>query len=213
MLHLASPSPVSLEKRSAGTSAWTPVCSSPCDVPVDMAAQYRVTGEDLNPSDAFYLQTPSGDATSLKLRVDPSKQSKQTAGVVLLGVGGAVTIGGVVVLALASTAGQREQETSGADNQTHTSHTDAVFAGTAMVIAGVAAGVTGGAYLLDSSTHVYGPVRMVDDDTSKDRVAKRSRAVAQARSRDNARVLPAPERSNNDSSPRFVSIPILGGTF
>jgi hypothetical protein len=80
-----------------------------------------------------------------------SSAGKATTGWIVLGVGGAVTIGGVVLDILA--AGKNQVSGSGGPGDTTTTQnqkTDLLFAGTTMIVAGLVAGIYGGSLIVAS---------------------------------------------------------------
>jgi hypothetical protein len=61
-------------------------CLAPCDQPFPREGMYRITGEGLIPSDAFYLPARSNEVT---LDVDAGMQAQKTTGAVM-GIGGII---------------------------------------------------------------------------------------------------------------------------
>jgi hypothetical protein len=78
-----------------------------------------------------------------------SSSSKATTGWIVLGAGGAVTIGGIVLDAI---AGGKNQVTGqggpGDTTTTQNQKTDLLFAGTTMIVAGLVAGIYGGSLIV-----------------------------------------------------------------
>jgi hypothetical protein len=153
-VHVESPVAVSLERRQ-GDGAWEHVCVSPCEgsdfahnaalTPVD--AEYRIVGTELNPSKLFRLDASKSKVT---LKVTPGYLSRERAGLYVLGAGGLVALGGVVLI-LVGTGGDK---TFNPDDQTHTGNTDILGGGIAMILAGVGAGIFGGAWMIDNGRSV-----------------------------------------------------------
>jgi hypothetical protein len=144
-VHLDTPRRVRLDRRKDESSPWVEVCWSPCDTRTWADATYRVVGEDVVPSETFTL--PPAKDGKVSLDVKPASRNKRNAGWVTLGGGVALTVAGAIVAGAASKA----TDTFSNDGQTHNSHYDAVAAGTIMMIAGVAAGLTGGAWAYEGT--------------------------------------------------------------
>jgi hypothetical protein len=125
-----------------------------------------------------------------------SSSSKKTTGWVLVRVGGALTVGGIVTNAIAAansgvTSGMGGGSDSGQSNNTRT---DLLFAGTFLIVAGVVTGVYGGSMVWSASKGVDSKASdRPEDDAKTDGVTK----VAQARFA---------------SSPTFT-VPLLSGKF
>ena len=116
------------------------VCTSPCDKPVPQGVRYRVGGG--RPSDSFILDAHGGAA---KITVDAASKRGFWTGASVLGAGVALAAGGVIALAM----GYANQGlVPGADGTvTDTTYSDTMILGTTLVVAGVAAGIYGGATL------------------------------------------------------------------
>jgi hypothetical protein len=156
MVHLKSDKPVTLQRRSGESGSWETVCSSPCDVAAPVGDQYQVTGEGVNPSKPFMLNSSKG---VVKLDVEAGQKKDETKGIVFLVVGGALVIAGIIVIAV---AGGTKGGVSGQGNDSGTTHlgnTNAIFAGGGLIFAGLGAGIYGGAtYLNSKSSTVEGDV-------------------------------------------------------
>ena len=148
-LHVESPTPVTIE-----TNSGEAVCTSPCDQLVPAASLYRVGGQ--RPSKPFVLEGKNGHA---KISVDPATNRDFYTGVGVLGGGGALAIAGGIVTAVAY--GMRSDAVPGIDGtQTDTSYTDGMTVGVTMMVAGIAAGIWGGATMLSNrETTVSGHVQ------------------------------------------------------
>lgn len=139
LLHVESPRKVGVENVDTGAV----VCHSPCDIAVPATARYRIVGG--RPSDTFVLASRKGSA---KLEVEPASKKGLVAGVAVGGAGLALLTAGIVVLGVA-TAERDDTPLAGRDGTTTESgFPDAMYAGTVMVFAGVAASVWGGAHVL-----------------------------------------------------------------
>ena len=136
MLHVKSDAVVAIEREDTGEL----VCTSPCDKPVPQGVRYRVGGG--RPSDSFILDAHGGAA---KITVDAASKRGFWTGASVLGAGVALAAGGVIALAM----GYANQGlVPGADGTvTDTTYSDTMILGTTLVVAGVAAGIYGGATL------------------------------------------------------------------
>ncbi len=150
---------MSLEKRSTPGSAWEHVCNSPCDVPTTTTEEYRVLGENLNDSKPFVLDASQGE--KITLDVSPGVHNKAALGGWVVAGGAVLAVGGIVTLV----AGSKSNYVAG-DNGTGTpnSNTDWIFVGSGLLLAGVVAGLTGGALMYDNAhTKVDGAIGAVPD--------------------------------------------------
>jgi hypothetical protein len=158
-VHINSPKSVSLEKRSGATSPWEHVCNSPCDVATSSTAEYQIVGETLNDSKPFLLDASQGD--KITLDVTPGVHNKAALGGWVVAGGAVLAVGGIVTLV----AGSKSNYVAG-DNGTGTpnSNTDWIFVGSGLIVAGVIAGLTGGAFMFDNAhTKVDGAIGAVPD--------------------------------------------------
>jgi hypothetical protein len=153
-VHINSERKVNLEKRDSAGSAWEFVCSSPCDVVASVSPQYHVVGDDLNASQPFVLDASAGN--KLTLDVTPGVHNKAKTGALVVAGGAALIIGGVVVLLAGS-----KSTTAPGDNGTETNNqnTDFISVGSILIVAGVIAGLGGGALMYDNAhTKVEGSI-------------------------------------------------------
>jgi len=137
MLHVKSPDRVvAIEREDTGEV----VCTSPCNKEVPATVRYRVGG--YHPSNAFVLEGHGGRA---KISVAAATKRDFVTGAAVLGTGGALVLGGVLALALGYAS---QGNVPGAEGVvTDTTYSDTMIAGTALVVAGVTAGIWGGATL------------------------------------------------------------------
>jgi hypothetical protein len=154
VVHLDSPEPVNLEHRGGigiERNPWEPVCHAPCDMAVPAGDEYRVTGPTVNNSKSFILK--SGEGQKVTLQVTPGKQSKATAGYVLLGTGAGLAIAGTLVIVFGSRGGKTfPGGEGGADTSTtNNANYNFILAGTGLILGGVVAGVVGGALAIDNA--------------------------------------------------------------
>jgi hypothetical protein len=107
-----------------------------------------------------------------------SNSSKATTGWIVLGAGGAVTIGGIVLDAIAG--GKNQVSGSGGPGDTSTTQnqkTDLLFAGTTMIVAGIVAGIYGGSLVVAANKHNADASRDLPPATgSTDAVTKTAQA-------------------------------------
>jgi hypothetical protein len=162
-VHLNSPKPVSLERRASSGSAWEYVCTSPCDASVSLRDEYHIVGENLNSSKPFVLDGSQGD--KITLDVTPGVHKKAQMGKWVLLGGGILVVGGVIMLV----GGSRSNDVPGNGGAVTTNtNDDWIFAGTAVIVAGVIAGITGGSFLVDNAhTKVDGAIGAVPDRDRK----------------------------------------------
>lgn len=132
---------------------------------------------------------------------DPEKNEshagKKTTGWVLVGVGGALGIAGIVVDVVGANAGHVAGSGAGGDGgQTDNSRTDLLFVGTSLIVAGLVSGIYGGA-LIWSADH--GGDTKTSTPTSQQDDAKADGATKAA-------------QAKLASAPSFV-IPVLSAKF
>jgi hypothetical protein len=158
-VHINSPKPVSLEKRSGSTSPWQHVCNSPCDSATPTSDEYQIVGTNLNDSKPFILDSSEGD--KITLDVTPGVHAKENAGKWILGGGIVFIAGGVITLA----AGSKNTPPGGNDGVvTNHSNMDAISVGTALILVGIIGGLGGTSLLVDNAhTKVEGAVGAVPD--------------------------------------------------
>ena len=116
-IHVTSPSPALMQRRTVGTRRWTTACTSPCDVELPRSDEYRLIATDGTPGEPFRLPA---DETSLSLTVpDKGKVSAaRTVGGSALFIGGGAlaimgtigVVGGIAVTAATCTPTPSEQE-------------------------------------------------------------------------------------------------------
>jgi hypothetical protein len=144
IVHINSPTPVTLQKRSAPSAAWETVCTSPCDQRASVSDQYRVVGEGgATPSKHFHLDSAKGTAT---LDVTPGDPKKKTTGLIVVGVAGVLTTAGIITII----AGSKPSNAFRADGTTGLSNTNVLFIGTALIVAGAATGIYGAAMIINN---------------------------------------------------------------
>lgn len=195
MVHIKSDKPVTLQKRSGESGAWETVCTSPCDVKVSVSDQYQVTGDGVNASKPFMINA-SGSTAQLDVTVG-SEKSKST-GLIVLGVGGALTLGGILAAAIGGGTGGISGTGAGDDGTTHNSHTNWFWVGGAMIMVGVGTAIYGGAMFVNSAHS------QVEGD-----VAKPQPARGQNKTPDAGHY----EAKNAKPVVPVFSVPIFQGTF
>ncbi|HVH47624.1 MAG TPA: hypothetical protein VM925_35055 [Labilithrix sp.] len=127
---------VAIERADTGEF----VCTSPCDREVPATARYRIRGS--RPGGTFILDSRSGAA---RITVDPATSKGFWTGALTLGAAGALVGSGALALALGYTS---QGPVPGSDGSiSDTSYSDTMIAGTFLVVAGLAAGIFGGATL------------------------------------------------------------------
>jgi hypothetical protein len=185
-LHVRAPDGVAVERVDTGEL----VCTSPCDRDVPASALYRIGGA--RPSDSFMLDAHGGTA---KISVDPASNRGFWTGAVALGGAGALIGSGVLAIALGYAS---QRPVPGPDGTvTDATYSDTMILGTVLVVAGMAAGIWGGATLASNlKSRVTGNI--VKDPPA--------RGTAQ------------PLRTATTSGPSWSAgptfhVPILGGVF
>lgn len=139
LLTVDSPRKVAVENVDTGAV----LCHSPCNVAVPATARYRIAGS--RPSDTFVLDARKSTAN---ISVDPASRRGLVAGFAVGGAGAALAAAGAIVLGVA-TAERDETPLAGRDGvTTESGFTDAMYAGTVMVIAGLAGAIWGGAHVV-----------------------------------------------------------------
>jgi hypothetical protein len=140
---------------------------------------------------ASVTPTESAGASS-STTTSTTDASKAKTGWIVLGVGGALTIGGIVLDIVGTQTGSVSGEGGVGDSgKTSNARTNFYWGGTALIVAGIVTGVVGGAMIMNKGEdkHSAPPV----DDASTDGVTK---TVQAAYSR----------------APSFT-VPVLGATF
>jgi hypothetical protein len=125
-----------------------------------------------------------------------NNSGKKTTGWIILGVGGAVGIGGIIVDVVAGNMNKLSGAGGPGDNgQTNSATTNLVFLGTTMILGGVIGMIYGGSmvYSADHADSKSSPRSPDLDDASRDDATKAVQAKL-------------------SSSPTFT-IPVLGATF
>jgi hypothetical protein len=123
----------------------------------------------------------------------PHRVSRRTTGIVLLGVGGAVAVTGLVLDIVGTSQGSVSgQGGTGDSGTTSNARTNFYSAGTILLVAGVVTGIVGGSFLLRRPDTQQAPPPAVGEGTV-DAVTKTAQAAAQRG--------PA------------LSIPVVGATF
>jgi hypothetical protein len=150
LVHIDSSEPVQLVRRHGANVVWWHVCWSPCDVSAPLGDEYLLAGEKVNRSKPFRLE-PGADGRVL-LRVKPGVKAKHTTGLAFLAGGGVLALLGTTVLAV----GIDPSVTFQNDALTHNENTTAIAVGSLLIVGGVAAGITGGAWALDNAYTTVG---------------------------------------------------------
>jgi hypothetical protein len=107
-----------------------------------------------SPAVADDSKSASAEPSPAAPEPNSSSSSKATTGWIVLGAGGALTLGGLVLDIVA--AGKNHLSGQGGPGDTSTTQnqkTDLLFAGTTMIVAGIVAGIYGGSLVVASSKH------------------------------------------------------------
>ncbi len=187
-VHINSPSPVTLQRRSSAGGSWETVCTSPCDQRAPVGDEYQVTGKGLTESKPFRLDASHGPVV---LDVSPGNPVKQTVGLYLAIGGGVLIVAGAIVMIV----GAKPSTTFPADGTTGTRNTNMLFVGGALVFSGVVAVIYGGSMMVNNKASA------VEGDVSKSGAAQGRNDVVVKTAQ-----VPAP------TTPTFI-VPVFSGTF
>jgi len=176
---------------AAAASAQLTVLSSPA------------FADDASASAGASVSTSAGtSSTSSSTSTGTADQSKATTGWIVLGIGGAATITGLVLDIVGANSGSVSgQGGPGDSGTTSNARTNLYWGGTALIVAGIVTGVVGGSMIVNANKSTDGttpstpPTRQEEDASngSSDAVSK----VASA---------------SLKSAPAFV-VPVLGARF
>jgi hypothetical protein len=150
------------------------------------------------------LQSTAAFADDAKASITPTEDSsgggssshaqRKKTGWIILGVGGAVTVAGIVIDIVGATQSSNlaGQGGSGDSGTTQNSRTNLYWGGTALIVAGVVTGIVGGSMVWAKPSPPTGRDH-TSDDAQIDNVTKTAAAAAQA-------------------TPSFT-LPLVGATF
>jgi hypothetical protein len=154
-----------------------------------------ISGSASTSSDASASAAGSATTAPAAAPEDSSKSGKKRNGWILLGIGSAVTIGGLVVDIVGANSGHLAGEGGSGDNgQTDSTRPNLYFLGTTLMVAGIATAIYGGALVwsADHSTDTTNSPKPEDDAKSDSVITTVQAKLA--------------------SAPAFT-IPIVGATF
>jgi hypothetical protein len=106
LVHIDSPRPVSLQRRSPDGRIFVEVCSSPCDRDVVASGTFRVVGSGVRGSKPFELEAMTEERVFIT--VDPASTGWFVGGIILTSLGGVALIVGLVVAAIGSATSSSE---------------------------------------------------------------------------------------------------------
>ena len=135
-VHVDGPAQADFERRAAD-GTWQHVCMLPCDAQANAGEQYRVLGTDVAPSAPFMIDGSKGKAS---IKVNAGSIRKSRTGLWLLGGAGVLGIASVVTLIVGGVFDGFDS--SGVVSQ---GRTDALFAGSFMLLGALGLGAYGGA--------------------------------------------------------------------
>ncbi len=185
LVHIDSPSPVELQVTHGQKNDWQTVCASPCDQAFAAHGSYRIAGSGVRPSSTFTLSAMHGRAD---LVVSPASSGWFVGGIVMLGVGGGVTLVGAFIGLIAGLTATVDKSGTSTNIET-----------TGWTMAGVGAiGLVAGIVAVASNTH--SSLEMHDGNAPPAQPTQPTATWKDA---------PAFEAA----LPRPVSVPILGGSF
>ncbi|HEY8089808.1 MAG TPA: hypothetical protein VIF09_18235 [Polyangiaceae bacterium] len=90
-LHLVGPRRAVLQRQSPIDGTWSSVCVAPCDLPLPLAATYRIDGDDVQTSAPFHVDGAPGGHVVVDVR--PGHATLRALGVM------AAVLGSLTVLA------------------------------------------------------------------------------------------------------------------
>lgn len=150
-VHVESPTAANLEHRASPSSPWESVCTTPCDIQAKPGEQYRVLGLDVAPSEPFVIDGSKGKVT---LAVNPGSIRKSRIGLWVLGGAGVLAVASVITLIVGGVFDGFDS--GGVVSQ---GRTDALFAGSFMLVGALAGGTWGAATWYNNKTStVDGPL-------------------------------------------------------
>jgi hypothetical protein len=156
LVHIDSPSKVTLERRTSPSASWEHACESPCDGRLPVGDQYRIVGTGINESNVFTLDGTKGDRAVLL--VAPGTEQKAKIGEGLLIGAGIVLVGSVVFGFAASCPSCTFSVNTG--GQSNTTNFDVIGAATGLAVLSVATGIFGAAWWVDNQhSRVSGAVQ------------------------------------------------------
>ena len=171
-LHVETPYVVGLEHRADPTQAWERVCVSPCDVEAPADGEYRIRGQGVTPSAPFALRA---QGNSVLIQVSPGIKNKERTGWFIVGGGAAAVVVGAVVDAVGTGEGMvAGQGGPGDPGNTSSTKVNFYLAGTALIVAGVAAAFFGGSLVFaNARSAIHESERQAPaETTSTDPVAR-----------------------------------------
>lgn len=154
-VHMDGDPEILLERQVGGQ--WVTVCNAPCDLPLDIESNYRVSGGGIRRSGVFRLAGKAGD--HIIIAIDPASKGGFAGGIVLIALGApAFVIGGLTLLVVAAIDASNNgcsTTSSGAFSNSCDTNTDT---GTAKIVGwsmlgGGAAAVVLGIVLVSTNGH------------------------------------------------------------
>jgi hypothetical protein len=169
--------------RNAGLGLALVACAQLTLLSSPAFADNASNGPESMPARETHAQKQTND--------DETARSKAKTGWIVLGIGGVLTVGGIVLDIVGTQVGSVSGTGGVGDNgTTSNARTNFYWGGTALIIAGVVTGVVGGSMILNSTTATRPPE---DEARLTDGVTRSAQAAYQ-------------------SAPGFT-VPILGTTF
>jgi len=174
-----------------------------------LLATVQMVGLTLLSSPAFADDTAASGSASASVSVSTSSSSSSSAdasastsgnpdkartGWILVGVGGALAIGGIVVNIVGANSGTVAGAGGGSDNgQTNNTRTDLFFVGTTLIVVGIVTGIYGGSMVWSANHPDAKASSKPEEDAKIDGLSKAAQAAFAA-------------------APAFT-VPVLGATF
>lgn len=100
IVHLRATPDVTLEREDGDD--WVEVCFAPCDMPFSTRGHYRVGG-GIRDSEPFRLRETSPGLTVVG--IEPRSRGAHAFGYVLIGIGSAMTFGGLLIAGIGASVG------------------------------------------------------------------------------------------------------------
>jgi len=136
LVYLRADNPLTMLQVQTAGESWRDVCHVPCGMPVDPSQVYRVTGRRFVPTDPFSLPRSSGQVT---IDARMGLKARNVFGRVLIPVGAAVILSGVLLYLDGSRQSQVASDSFGANSDSRELH----LYGAAAMVAGLGVTVAG----------------------------------------------------------------------
>jgi hypothetical protein len=144
------------------------------------------------------------------LNVTPGFHNKQQQGMYIAIGGGVLFVGGVLTILLGSDG----KTPFNADGDTHLGNTNAIFAGSALLLAGICGGILGGAWYIDNAhTRIDGDTAKAQPGSDKNPSGPSSPGVDTKFQFSTSKREPTWNTPKTSGMPAVTTVPILSRTF